>query len=210
MFLLLNFTIHLLRNLFHSGQGKTPFIPSAMRMDDSDYEEVVQEQDKFVETIKNKQKHQTQSKKTNKKRKELQNETEDEIDMKERKSINVQVASYFLYLEIIQLEQLDFYVITENEQMKQPVTKKKKSEKSKVQSSGSRMSDDEAAASASDLFNSSFIDQQLESEYEGVKIASVDEKLSVVKSPPNYDLILRKLNKVQGTSAIQKTVLGLQ
>ena len=38
-------------------------------MDDSDYEEVVQEQDKFVEPIKNKQKHQTQSKKTNKKRK---------------------------------------------------------------------------------------------------------------------------------------------
>ena len=72
------------------------------------------------------------------------------------------------------------------------------------------MSDDEAAASASHLLNSSFIDQQLESEYEGVKIASVDEKLSVVKSPPNYDLILSELNKVQGTSAIQKTVLGLQ
>ena len=94
---------------------------------------------------------------------------------------------------------------------KQAVTKKRISRNQTSRNSDySRISDDEAAVSASYLLNSSVIDRHLSDEYDGVKIASVGEKPDVMKSPPNYELILRELNKVKGTSDIQQTVLAMQ
>ena len=70
-----------------------------------------------------------------------------------------------------------------------------------------------AAESAHELLRNSSIDLQLNEEYGSRKVVSIGNEISYdlegEKSPPNYAILLKELNKLQESSALKQQVIEL-
>ena len=222
-----------------SGHGKTPAIPTAMKLDsdeeiDADVEETEEEsyQKKKQKKTKGTEPSRAENKRVESSSKPSAccrglNKVKTELKtLKQKKAEKGKRMAFSIAVDGQSVNDITHRIQLHNEipGHEKPVSKKRTvrnvtkkevvvSDEELFPEDNNEISVQTAAESAHELLRNSSIDLQLSEEYGSRKVVSVGNEISYdldgEKSPPNYAILLKELNKLQGSSELKQQVIEL-